>query len=327
MSKIPNMPIFENAIVKRFLRMKKEETGSKSMEQYVGHIKMFFTFCGKDDPLEVERINVMDFRDHLESQNYTLKTKESKLGCLRGFFEYVNFMKPGFVNPVPKIKFMKLSKDKMIMSVEDKEKNQRQKWFDYDQLKEILNHARDYNYEIYMQLVIQVFTGCRIGEVVTLKKDNVKPFRNFLMTGIVENARKTSKEDPIYFVFSKRIGLILSRYMMYHKNKYGDQTEWLFPSLMDYQKHSSVRRIQTFLKKASEDLGYPIKSHAFRRNISTHRAKESKTSLEHREFLSNHKISSTEANHYTQISIEQRYEIYMENYPATYIKLESVIPY
>jgi len=327
MSKIPNMPIFENPIVKRFLRMKKEETGTASMSQYVAHIKMFFTFCKKDDPLKVKRIDVMDFRDYLESKNYTLKTKESKLGCLRGFFEYVNFMEPDFSNPVPKIKFMKLSKDKMIMSVEDKEKTQRQKWLDYEQLKEIMEHARDYKYEIYMQLVVQAFTGCRIGEVVTLKKENVKPFRNFLMTGIVENARKTSKENPIYFVFSKRIGLILSRYMLYHKNKYGEETEWLFPSPSDYQKHSSVRRIQTYLKKAGEDLGYPIKSHAFRRSISTHRANESKTSLEHREFLSNHKISSTEANHYTSISIEQRYEIYMENYPVTYKKLESVIPY
>jgi integrase len=191
-------------------------------------------------------------------------------------------------------------------------------------LKEILDYAYAYDYELYIQLVIVGFTGCRAGECVSLKKDNIEPFRLFFMTGIVPNARKTSKDNPYYFVFSKRIGLILSRYMLYHKSKYND-TKWLFPQKKDHSKHNTVRRLQKLCERMRDHFGYPIKTHIFRKSLNTARANECNTDLEKREYLLNQAVTSTNANYYTKYTIERRIEIYLENYPETYQKLETVL--
>jgi integrase len=313
-------------IIEKFLAIR-NRTGSNTTQVYETCIRRFSEWIQKD-LLDVKRNDVYNYIAHLENGELRLATKVSYLRMLRSFYEFTKDLLEGeeiaFFNPVPKNATNLFTPDNTLNIAEMKVKRE-SSFYTYEQLKQLLDLAYESDYEKYIVTVILTFSGCRVSEAITIKKENIDWKNRFFVTGTEPNARKSSKNtNGIVFCFSPQIAVILARYLAYHESKYGENQTWLFPSpYNNHKNHITDDAMNLWFMKL--DVDFKIKSHSFRKSMSTYRRKM-KCPVWIMETLSNHVITSVELKHYSQYSIEDRKRDYDEWYPTIYQRLEKMIP-
>lgn len=309
---------------------KKKRTGSETTKIYYSAIRRFLEFVNISSIREITYEDSTKYFTFLDrnTKNYKMNYKVNQMRYCRSFFEYAEHVfqtkRISFFNPVPKVKYFNFTPDEKLTIVELESKQQDQ-FYTLEQLREILEKTQNVDYEKYIQVVLLVFCGMRGSEVVSIRKDNVKVYNRFLLTGMEENARKSSKNsDGIYFCFPKEVAVVLADYMLYHNNKYPN-SEWMFPSHKDINKHQRIRGLQAIL--SNMNFNFNVRTHKFRKTLSTYRQEIDgvKTPTYVLETLSNHAISSIEHKHYAQYSIKNRLSDYDRYLPTEYKKLIKIM--
>jgi site-specific recombinase XerD len=115
---------------------------------------------------------------------------------------------------------------------------------------------------------ILLFTGCRAQEAVSLKKSNIKMTTNTI--GIVAKGNKYN-EVPIhmnlkYAFFEYEDGLRTLEGAGYWLS----QSEWMFPSIRNANKHLSTRTLHDLMIDLSRHTGRKIHAHLFRHTFASY---------------------------------------------------------
>ncbi|MBN2156194.1 MAG: tyrosine-type recombinase/integrase [Candidatus Lokiarchaeota archaeon] len=319
---------FRNILIS-FLE-KRNRTGSRTAQTYYSAIKRFLEFTKISSIRDITYDHTTKYFTWLDRHpnNFKLSYKSNQMKYCRSFFDYAEHIfqskRIPFYNPVPKVKYFNFTPDETL-SINEMEEKQQDQFYTKEQLKIILEKISKADYERYVQVLLLTFCGMRGSEVVSIRKDNVKVYERYLLTGMEKNARKSSKNgNGIVFCFPKEVAIILGEYLLYHENKYGESEKWLFPG--NKGEHTSIRNLQKFL--TSLNFEFSVRTHKFRKTLSTWRQEIQgvKTPTYVMETLSNHAISSIEHKHYAQYGIEQRLRDYDTYFPTELKELLQILP-
>lgn len=262
------------------------------------------------DLQQVTRVDFEQYVLYLEQQDLKLSTKHQYVQTLRSIFDEFEdiYMSRGmeFRNPIPKAKYVVFSHDQSL-TLSEKEKKQLDRFFTIDQLLRLLQLIYNGSYQKWVMTLLLTFTGLRISEVLTIKRENVR--EGYLMTGTEAGARKSGE---IYVMYPQQMSDVLFDYMAWLDKKF-PKSEWLFPSTR--APHISLYSLEEFYRKIQTP--FKVTSHKFRRTLMTYWHRNN-VSLEEIEILSNHTPSNVSFKHYVQVTIEERKKMYDQAFPKEY---------
>lgn len=227
-----------------------------------------------------------------ELKNYLIEAgehlKPSSLGhrvrCIRSIFKWA--YDEGFIkkNPAAKLKEPKLGKriPKFLSELE-------------------IEHLRESCKSAMENALFEFFysTGCRIGEVVKLDRDDI----NFTTNSVIVRG-KGDKEREVYF--NTRCSLWLKRYLEGHD----DQESCLFVTERKPKRRMSIDLMRYIIKRISKRAGIKksIHPHQLRHSYATHMINNG-APLEVIQSLLGHEKSET-TKIYAQLSGKLRHDFY-----------------
>lgn len=218
----------------------------------------------------------------------SIHLKPSSLGhrvrCIRSLFKWAN--DEGFIkkNPAAKLKEPKLGKriPKFLTELE-------------------IEHLRESCQNAMENALFEFFysTGCRIGEVVKLNRDDI----NFASNSVIVHG-KGDKEREVYF--NTRCSLWLKRYL----DERDDQDPCLFITERRPKRRMSIDLIRYIIKRISSGAGIKksIHPHQLRHSYATHMINNG-APLEVIQSLLGHEKSET-TRIYAQLSGKLRKDLY-----------------
>ena len=221
-----------------------------------------------------------------------------------------------YINPLPK--FFLFTKDP-VKTLRERIEETEMKYYTIDELKQIVRHSIDTPFEIRISILIQMFTGCRISELVTIHVDDILFQLHYFESGKIHSFQKTGL---VKFVLPTVIMNILSVYLEFHHDKYGSEQKWLFPDPkgVDHIQRKTYRR--KLVKYFTQIQGI-TKTHKYRKTLARYR-RVNDTIRSEREFLSNHKLTVVDS-HYAVRTIKERKQVYLENIPKKYLEILDLI--
>lgn len=325
----------ETHLVDRFLRTRKQ-SGIRVMRTYKSAIVLFILYIHKHI-FELTENDVEDYYYYLEdTRKLKYSTKIHTQAMLVSFFNQsekrLKKMNPGFENPIPKSFKFKMN---AIMSKADQEQALKDAVFTIDELKQLILLSWYRTYKVYLNspkeqfiiILLCIFTGARISEIVSIKKADVNTDERWLRTGIEEGARKSTHKtnEPLIFCFPPVIAIQIHEYLL-QLNEI-DQSDWLFPGL-NPKKHITEAAIWYYLKgmNIANMPETKKRAHIFRHTLTTFmRNKFNRVDKDDVERLTNHVLSGVTEQVYVTWSISERREIYDASLPREYSILIELI--
>lgn len=207
------------------------------------------------------------------NQNYSLKYCNALRANLDSFFKdlqnRIRRDNPMFVNPVPDFRFT--TQQQINGNPIDDEKDK----YTIKQIKEIL-HKVYFNTSSYIPertqfsiLLLEIFTGARISEIVSIKKEHTFLNERYIFTGIEPGARKSNQNaetihDALLLIIPKEVAIILREFII-SQGKF-TKSEWLFPG-RDEGEHISDNTHRQYLHDLNLPYAKEIKPHKFRKTL------------------------------------------------------------
>lgn len=311
-------------LLDRFLKTKLQ-TNLNNMRVYKTRLLQFFEIEQKP-LLKITENEIDDFFGIIDKRDLKIATKRLIRHILKAFFEDIEKklrrIDPTYFNPVGKHKF---TPDETLSDKEQKRKNANQT-FTILELKEILKLAyftsRDAQKEsskcMFCIILLDMFTGARISEIVSIKRENLNLEERYFRTGIELGARKSNHDggNELYFCFPSAIAVILGEYLKEHIDSI-----WLFPGL---KTNTHIHRITPycFIQKLNVSFTEKMRTHVFRHSLCTFMKNiNNKVDLTDIEVLTNHVPSSPVMKNYVYESIDERREKYDQSLPKEYSEL------
>lgn len=180
-----------------------------------------------------------------------------------------------------------------------------------EELEQILQHFKLYNFKHYSIFRLLIETGMRKGELINAKYNDLDVKKRYIRT--------TGKTDDVAYYFSKDLAKYLNQYLNERK-KLKLNTEILF--LTKYRGKYSSRSFNLLLKNACKKLGIEknITCHTFRRSINTYRKKIG-CSNEDRKILLNHKVNDVNIESYLIYDHEEYLDLFDKYNPYENLNL------
>ena len=123
---------------------------------------------------DLKRSDLIYYLNVLNSRDIGYSSKEAIRKSLEAFFKFVkrklNLAGVKYINPLPK--FFLFTKDP-VKTLRERIEETEMKYYTIDELKQIVRHSIDTPFEIRISILIQMFTGCRISELVTIHVDDI----------------------------------------------------------------------------------------------------------------------------------------------------------
>ena len=215
---------------------------------------------------------------NLDTINIT--TKRNKWNILISFLNYTMEDHEAFLIKIPQktINWRGCNGDrKEIKEIASKE-----------ELEQILQHFKLYNFKHYLIFRLLIDTGMRKGELINAKYSDLNTEKRYIRT--------TGKTEDVAYYYSKELAHFLKQYLN-EREKISINNEILF--LTNRIEKYSNRAFNLLLKNACKKLGIEknITCHTFRRSINTYRKKMG-CSNEDRKILLNHKINDVNIESY-----------------------------
>lgn len=232
-----------------------------------------------------------------DDASITLRTKELYWGTVRGFMEYVAESRDIHVN-IPKrtVKFVKFGNKPGPAS--------KARVMSRDEVVAFRDRVKLVARREYIWVYLLADCGMRVSELATIRIENVDVGERYLVTGMVEGARKTGEAG--YF-FSPECARELARYMMLVP-----EGDWLFPSPCKQGRPVLGETIEDFIVRTRDDPS--ITTHTFRKSLNTLRAGMG-CDLEIRKILLNHKVNDVNVTNYTMRTRKEKRDLYDKFYP------------
>jgi site-specific recombinase XerD len=280
----------------------------------------FIEFVGKKSFLEIKRRDVENYLHMIDESGVVLVTKQGYHSRIRSLFIYITRYYRGmqlkYFNPVPSTRYWRFRKD-TPKTVREKIQELEDNYYSVDEIHEIIKRASKGKYEFFIQTLLLIFCGMRVGEVVSIRIEDVLQSERYL--------ESYGKTGLVGFCYPEEIQDEIAEYLVYHHNKYSD-SEFMFPEKLRYshsnRSHNKVETLSTYLNRISPSFGG--RTNKFRKTLARFRRGNGVPKAE-REFLSCHYITSVTKRHYMRRTIEERREKYEKYFPNQYeILLETV---
>jgi len=257
---------------------------------------------------DIQKISMIDVKDFLENvidnKPIKLDSKETYRSILTSFFYYVQSIylskNVEFRNPVPIKRVFQFRKNENdFTKISDINNN----IYSKNDLLEILNTSKKHRFRDFIIFSFLTIDGPRISETLSIRVENINLKERYFETGFTKNARKSNK--GLLFFFSEAFKPYLEKYMQFLNIKSG----WLFKGR---NSHLQTTSFYMYVKK---NYGEKYsRFHTFRRTLITNRIKIG-CPLLISEMLMNHKSSSVEGEHYLELSINEKRDLYDKYFP------------
>lgn len=267
--------------------------------------------------VEITKRDVKSYlNDIIDQKELRISSKNSYRSYLSSFFDHVEDLLDSdnidFRNPVPnkkKYKFTQKDLDVKKQSEKDLEVLTKEEIF------KILDFCyKNRKQHDFILIGLDICTGARISEILTIKIKNVNLQERYFETGFEKNARKStwrSKESLLFF-FPERFEICLENCILSLQSLNKD-VEWLFPNnKMD--NYISFKRPYYLLNILKQRLGINFSYKYFRKTIITERMKMGCPDWAS-EGLTNHKGSSIQREYYIKLKIPEKRELYDKYFP------------
>ncbi|WP_223701853.1 tyrosine-type recombinase/integrase [Sutcliffiella deserti] len=254
-----------------------------TLKTYCFQYNMLLRYFGD---IDLNILNTDQLKEYLIKGSTHLKPSSlgHRVRCIRSLFKWAN--DEGFIkkNPAAKLKEPKLGKriPKFLTELE-------------------IEHLRESCQNAMENALFEFFysTGCRIGEVVKLNRDDI----NFASNSVIVHG-KGNKEREVYF--NTRCSLWLMRYL----DERDDQDPCLFITERRPKRRMSIDLIRYIIKRISSGAGIKksIHPHQLRHSYATHMINNG-APLEVIQSLLGHEKSET-TRIYAQLSGKLRKDLY-----------------
>lgn len=259
--------------VKKYLKhLKLEGKATNTLKTYTFHLTSFSRWCKKNgiSRLEIKTHDLLDFREHLSTEEKTARTINAIMSCVRGYYDYLILLDKIKINPVAKALNLKV-KTKVIEPLSD------------DEIRHLLSHINGWKENIKAAFHCMLGTGTRVGEVAALKKGDFTLKDGQLWINIVDAKWGSDRNIPIIL---KDSAIIVHKYIQ---------------SLDIYDEPAfrvSKRTIQTYADNFRKKTGIMFHCHVIRHTFAT-KLLEAGVDIEKIRFLLGHKTYNM-TRHYTQ---------------------------
>jgi len=270
--------------------------------------KSYFNY--QKSVFDVKTSDLIDYFNYLKKQDLTLTTKENKWHIITSFLnflmEYYNQF--NFVIGIP---------SKTIKWGENHKKSESNKNITAtkEEIKQILECFKGYNYKYYLMFRILAESGMRKGELIYIKYTDIDTKKR-----IIETFGKTGLKA--YYI-SKNLAIHLEMYIEQLKKLDAKISNLFVVKYKGKYKQYSSRALDIIIKNCKEqvNINKQITCHTFRRTINTLR-KNMGCSNEDRKILLNHKTTSdVNLNSYVVLEYDNYIKMYDQWNPYQDLKL------
>lgn len=281
----------------------------KTLKAYKSDLSQFRVFMSDNDFLD--KRNIEDYIAYLKSMSYKIKTIKRKIASLKAFFSFLTYQEYIEFNPFYKIK-VKIKESFVLPKIIDIE--DLNKLFNVIEEKiEITNNSK-YTYKELLRdraiLELLLASGMRIGELCTLKRNNIMYSSN-----LIKIKGKGSKERMIPIYHPRLIDDLI----MYEK-AFDEElkcSEYFFISKR--KNRISCQSVAYMIKKYSRlaGIGINITPHMFRHTFATMLLEQDVDSRQIQLILGHSSIYTTQI--YTHISSKKKNDIMKYKNPLSKI--------
>ena len=267
---IDNSKIIFSEVYNLFIKNQKEMVSKATLESYQNSYKR----CEPLYNLIFREIKAPQMQQVLNSLKISIATKKITKTFLTTLFNYGMELEIITINRAKYIKLPKATeqKDKNIFSDYEIKKlweNVTLQWVDY--------------------ILIMIYTGMRIGELVGLKKENID-----LLQGFINGGNKTEKgkhrqipiHKDIYRIIEKLYKESPTDYLLYNK-------KWIFKKKEKENKPLRINFFREHFYKTIEMLGMNHKPHDCRKTLSTLMSRQQLTTTAITDILGHESIETT----------------------------------
>ena len=269
---------------KKYQQDKKIEGYSPlTLKTYCFQYNLLLRFFGN---IDMREITTEKLKEYLIQEGEHLKASSlgHRVRCIKSIFKWTH--EEGHIpkNPAAKLKEPKLGKriPKFLSDLE-------------------IEHLREDCHTTMEKALFEFFysTGCRIGEVVKLNRDDI----DFRTNSVIVHG-KVDKEREVYF--NKRCSIWLKRYF----DERDDEESCLFITERRPKRRMSIDNLRYVIKRISNRAGIKksIHPHQLRHSYATHMMNNG-APLEVIQSLLGHEKSET-TKIYAQLSGKLRYDFY-----------------
>lgn len=256
----------------------------QSQNQRKSSLKYFFSKDQFNYQEHIFKITTSKLKEYfvwlknLESINIT--TKKNKWNVLISFLNYTMEDHENFIIKIPQKTVNWRGSNgngKEVKEIASKE-----------ELEQILQHFKLYNFKHYLILRLLIESGMRKGEILNAKYIDLNIEKRYIKT--------TGKTEDVAYYYSKELARFLKQFLN-EREKLSINNKILF--LSNRGVKYSNRAFNLLLKKACKKLGITknITCHTFRRTLNTERKKMG-CSNEDRKILLNHKVQDVNIENY-----------------------------
>lgn len=191
--------------------LKEEEKSDGTVEGYMGDVKDFIKFIGKDVK-KVKRTDVNEYKEHLRGRKLQTLSINRKLVSIKQFLDFLNDrFELGLSVRIKQEKVQKQYslKDEDLLSQSD-----------FEKLIKVVLDAGDLRMKAVFEAMY--YSGMRVSEMLQLRKDHVEKG-----VKVIEDIKgKGGKYRPIFV--SKKMLESLSEYLRVRKQPFSSNTKALF---------------------------------------------------------------------------------------------------
>jgi integrase len=167
------------------------------------------------------------------------------------------------------------------------------KSFSDDDLETIMRASKLEEKWVQILFLILKYTGMRLSEAISLRRENIDLKERVLASGVVKNYRKTG--EVIFCVPEHVITEIKEYYMLMN-----DGQEWLFPSRYNTGSFVTEDGFYRICHVIAKKCGIHFTPHQFRHTLIKNRDIKMHCPDHVNEFLQNHAVTGVQARYYRE---------------------------
>ena len=235
-----NLKLYEDGIVKEQEQLVRRyleyiDVSENTEKEYYSGLKMFFEYCSDNNIVNVERQDIIDYREYLKQQGKSANTINLYLVSIKNFFKWLDF--EGLYKDISKnIKALPVETTHIRESL------------DIEQVKLLLDNCKNDKERIIISLAIT--TGIRCNEMCNLRVQDFVMKNDKVCLYVLGKARQGMRTD--FVVISNELFEQIKQYI-----RDNNITEYLFTSNSNNSKGKiiSTKTMRNIVNNIYERVG------------------------------------------------------------------------
>lgn len=211
------------------------DVSNNTIKEYATGLKRFFNYCYENEIVEIQRQDIINFREHLKNSNKGAATVNLYLASVKNFFKWLEY--EGV--------YKDITRNVKSLPVE---KGHKREAVTVEQLKTMLSFCKDKRERLI--LLITITTGLRCNELRNIKVEDFKIRNGAICLYVLGKARAGLKAD--YVIVPQDLYKEVQEYI-----KENNITDYLFVSNSNNNRGQliSTRAIRDIVNKIYDKAG------------------------------------------------------------------------